>query len=1181
MKKKIEQILSGKFRYEEPELLFSQERLEISLKAGDAVRGELYLGTEDDEKIQGYITSSHRRFVPGAGKFSGTTVCIPYGADGSGMLPGDVCSGWLCITSSIGEYKIPFEIKAEKESFQGAAGELNDMENFRKTAKKDFRKAYHLFTGSCFSAMMDQAEEKQKALFMGLSQQPVTYQHLEEFFIALKEKEPVSISLKTVKNEFYELTESMQESFDIQRSGWGHLRLDIESVGDFLEVEHHVVTQEDFIGSTCHIEYVLHADRLKEGNQVGQIIVSSPYQKLVYEVMASRGPRVRVDVRAEEKRHRIALIKDYLEYREGRMDFNTWTGSSHFILNQLHASGCDYPDYQMYEAYIDHLEGKDTEAVEILKKYENKEFSREELELAGIYLYLCSVTGLYRDKTQAVWRIQNFHMQKADSFQLLWLLIQMDGGYKKLPSEAIFMMEEQFERGCTSPLLYMEAWQWISRDISLFHRLSPFWIQVFRFAGRRKLLTEELVMRLAYLSGYEKNFSGSLYHALEAGYEQFPSEDVLEAICKYIMKGNPRKTEYFRWFSLAVQQGLRLTRLYEYYVETMDITYQRELPKPLLMYFNYNDKTLGDSRRAFVYASVITYKEKEPLIYEGYKETMEKFARRKLAEGQMDENYAVLYQEFLFDPQNTADAELLARNLFTCRLYCDDKKIRQVIVCHSQMKKEEIYPCVKGVAYPRIYTEDAVILFQDDKQRRYASTIHYNLKKLNDDKAAVLKVLKLGTEEPGVLLHHCEKTGMNEENLEYFCKITDSPAYSDQYKDKIRKRLLDYYAENVQGDELDHYLQKMDYRKYIAVDRPKLLEVLIGRRMFRQAMALVEEYGYEGLDLGCLLKLTSRMILKADMTEDDELLALASEVYRQGKYDEVILHYLMLYRFGPIDELLSIWKSAKGFEMDTYDLEERILSLLIFSSDYRKEGETVLESYVKQSGKERIIGAYLTQVAYGIFVKEYPMTRFIRERLEYAWENRWPLNRICRLALFMELSKEKELSEKYREMIQTFLEDCAKNHMEFGFFRRLPPELLSPWQLDDKTFVECHGHPDAKVTLYYALDAGLGKAREYKSEPVRNIYQGIFVKTFTLFYGETLHYYFRIERNGEVKETAERTVTMKKVEGTPGSKYQLLNRILSARRLDKTKEVNDGVKQYLCQEQYVKEMFTIEKEQEE
>ena len=1180
MKKKIEQILSGKFRYEEPELLFSQERLEISLKAGDAVRGELYLGTETDEKIQGYITSSDRRFVPGAGKFSGTTVCIPYGADGSGMMPGDVCSGWLCITSNIGEYKIPFEIKAEKESFQDTAGEIKDMEIFRKIAQKDFRKAYHLFTSSFFPVMMKNAGEKQKALFMGLSQQPVTYQHLEEFFIALKEKEPVSISLKTVKNEFYEITESIQESFDIQRSGWGHLRLDIEAVGDFLEIEHRVVNQEDFIGSTCRVNYVLHADRLKEGNQIGQIIVQSPYQKLVYEVMASKGPRVRVDVRAEEKRQRIALVKDYLEYREGRMDFNTWVGSSHFTLNQLRASGCDYPDYQMYEAYIDHLEGNDADASEILKKYQDKEFSREELELAGIYLYLCSTVGLYRDKTQAVWRIQNFHMQKADSFPLLWLLLQMDGGYKNLPSEGIFMMEEQFERGCISPLLYLEAWQWISRDISLFHRLSPFWIQVFRFAGRQKLLTEELVMRLAYLSGYEKNFSGSLYYALVAGYEQFPSEDVLEAICKYIMKGNPRKPEYFRWFSLAVQQGLRITRLYEYYVETMDITYQRELPKPLLMYFNYNDKTLGDSRRAFVYASVITYKEKEPFIYESYKETMEKFARRKIAEGQMDENYAILYQEFLFDPQNTEDAELLARNLFTFRLYCDDKKIRQVIVCHSKMKKEEIYPCVKGVAYPRIYTEDAVILFQDDKQRRYVSTIHYNLKKLNDDKEAALKVLKLGVDEPGVLLQHCEERGMNGEDLEYFCKIADSPSYSDDYRNEVRKQLLDYYAEHVQGEDLDHYLQAMDYRKYITVDRPKLLEVLISRRMFRQAMALVEEYGYEGLDPGSLLKLTSRMILKADMAEDDELSALASEVYRQGKYDEVILHYLMLYRFGPIEELLSIWKSAKGFEMDTYDLEERILSLLIFTSDYRKEGEAVLESYVKQSGKERIIGAYLTQVAYGIFVKEYPMTHFIRERLEYACENKWPVNKICRMALMTEISKEKNMSEKYREMTREFLEDCAKDQMVFGFFRRLSPELLSPWQLDDKTFVECHAHPDAKVTLYYALDAGLGREREYKSEPLRNIYQGIFVKTFTLFYGETLHYYFRIERNGEAKETAEHTVTMKKIEGIPGSKYQLLNRILSARRLDKSKGVADGVKQYLRQEQYVQEMFTIEKEQE-
>ena len=62
--------------------------------------------------------------------------------------------------------------------------------------------------------------------------------------------------------------------------------------------------------------------------------------------------------------------------------------------------------------------------------------------------------------------------------------------------------------------------------------------------------------------------------------------------------------------------------------------------------------------------------------------------------------------------------------------------------------------------------------------------------------------------------------------------------------------------------------------------------------MFPQALGIIEEFGYEGVSLSDLLKLTSRMILRSELSEDEELLALASEVYRQGKYDEVILEYL-------------------------------------------------------------------------------------------------------------------------------------------------------------------------------------------------------------------------------------------------------------------------------------------------
>ncbi|MBU5479706.1 hypothetical protein KQI91_00560 [Blautia sp. MSJ-19] len=644
------------------------------------------------------------------------------------------------------------------------------------------------------------------------------------------------------------------------------------------------------------------------------------------------------------------------------------------------------------------------------------------------------------------------------------------------------------------------------------------------------------------------------------------------------MKGDPRKPIYFQWFSEAVNRGLRITRLFEYYVETMDITYRRQLPRPLLLYFAYNDNSLGDARKAYVYASVIAYKEKDPNTYENYKECMERFAHRKIRDGQIDENYAVIYQEFLSEPLSREDSEEVAPMLFAHRLYCDDKKIRNVIVCHSQLKREDVYPCNNGIAYPRLYTDDAVILFQDDRQRRYASTVPYNITRLMEEEKTAGELLKLGVRETGLLLHYCESVKLNEENLGYFQILAESPECTKEYRNAVRKQILDFYVQNVHSEKIDSYLKKMDYRQYAQVNRTALLQILISRRMFRQAMVIVEEAGYEGLDLSSLLKLTSRMILKSDMAEDDELLALASEVYRNGKYDEVILHYLMQYRYGPIEELLSIWKSAKGFEMDTYELEERILSLLIFASDYRKEGEAVLESYVKQSGKERIIGAYLTQVAYGTFVKEYTMSAFVRSRLEYAFTSKWPVNMICRLALLKEISREKDPKPEYVGIAQSILEECARRNLKFAFFRKLSPELLSPYQLDDKTFVEYHAKPGTRVTLFYKLDTGLGTEAEYKCEPLKDSYYGIFVRTFTLFYGETLQYYFQIDEEESVHKTKERVVTMKKIEGTSGSKYQMLNQILSARKLDKKAESLDALKDYVRQEQYVKNMFTIEKE---
>ena len=598
MKKRIEQLLNGKFIYEQPELLFSQEEISATLKAGETTRAEIYFGTDDNRRISGFVTSSDRRLVPGFDRFSGTTIRMPYGEDAEGMNPGESFEGWLCFTTSIGEYRLPFKVAVSEEEVKSSGRKVSSLEEFLRIAKEDFHEAYRIFTERHFSLILKDQSEKIRSLYAGMSQQPVTYQHLEEFLIAAGVKEKVELSLNREEANFYDVSESVQESLYIHRSGWGHLRADIEVNGEFLEAEKHVITEDDFIGRTCEINYVIHREKIGKGNQYGEIVIKTPYQKLVYHVLASRGTGSSVNIDLLEKQYRAALLKEYLGYVCGKTDFQSWSVLAHEKLDRMGDSGLKYPEYQLLEAYLYHLENEDEKAVDILKRYQNKSFSHNELELAGLYLYLCTLTGLYRDKEQALRKVQNFQMQKEDSFILLKLVFEMDQGLSS--SRKIFLMEELFERGCTSPFLYLEAWNAICADMSLLHRMNRFWAQVFLFAGKEKMLTEELVMRLAYLSGYEKNFNDSLYRAMVMGCEAFPTDDTVEAICKYIMKGNPRKTEYFRWFSAAVERGIRITRLYEYYVETLDTSYRRILPKPLLMYFTYNNNNLGDSKRAYL-----------------------------------------------------------------------------------------------------------------------------------------------------------------------------------------------------------------------------------------------------------------------------------------------------------------------------------------------------------------------------------------------------------------------------------------------------------------------------------------------------------------------------------------------------------------------------------------------------
>lgn len=1171
MKIQIEQLLSDTFEYDVPQLIVSEEEIRMAVPPGSNGQGILYVGTQEDVIIQGFAVSTHRRFVVGAGYFSGTAVQIPYGFDGSGLSPGDACQGELLLLTNLGEYRIPFSLRVEGSLAQSSVGRIRGMDDFVELARSNFREAFRLFNSPSFLDVVALREETARTLYRGMSEAPVTYQHLEEFLVGMGVKDPVRVQLGGEQAEYYRVSETVQEALLVKKSGWGYLQLEVEVVGDFIQVDKQAILDEDFIGSSFYLEYRIEADNLGKGRKYGLIRVKDAYGALDYAITASKSAKCPGNLSLYEKRQKLLLYKGYLEFRLHRLDYKSWASESLGILGQMEEAGCGYPMYQVYKAYVYYMDDQVEEARKILLEYQDRNFTRDDLELAGIYLYVCHLAGLLKDRGKVAQKLRALYRQKSNSFMLFWLLDQLDDELLLSTSKSLYLLEEQFNYGCRSPLLYLEAFSLVEKEISLLPHLDSFWIQVLLFAAENGMVGEEMADRVAYLSGYRKSFEPCLYRILACLYEKYPTQDILGAICRQIMNGCPRDRKFFPWLAKAVEENLRVTSLFEYYMDMLDADYRQLLPKSLRIYFLYNN-TLGDDKKALVYANVIRHKKEDPQSYGSYRKIIEKFSKRKLREGAMDENYAALY----YDCMDVMEEGDLQKIVFTHRVYCDRPDIRFVIVCHGQLEGEMAYPCVDGLAYPQIYSRDARILFQDERKRRFAATVDYNLRQLFGREMLEL-CSGQGAGQPGFLLNQCvSQGGLEKADVGLLLQIAQSEAFTQEYRGAARKALMNHYQSLGDG-RVGDFLSSLDMEEYVKADKAQLAQLLIRNRDYEKAYQIYCTWGLEGVQLDDRVALCSQLIRERGFEEDGELEALAADCFHNGGYDESILQYLMAHYVGPVPDLYYLWKCAGSLQMDTYQLEEKLLAMSVFERDYFWDGGEVLEHYACQEGKEDVIKAYLALWSYGYFVRKKPMPDYVAQCLELAYGKGWDLGLVCRLALFSYLCEKRRLEESQLVQLKELLDECYRRNLTFAFFRKLPRNLLSAYHLEDKVFVEYVTAPRANVFIHYALDTGVGDGREYTQEPLPDLFQGIHGRTFTLFYGESIHYYFTIEMDGKVKRTSEKTLTKSLSHQGEGTKYQLLNEILAAKKLGKVEAVREKMAQYLEQERFVERMFPIEK----
>lgn len=1177
MKRRIEQLLNGIFEYDTPKLTLSVDRIDALVRQGESVRGSFVLENPEQKKVKGFVYAESPRVGLEPATFSSISEKIAYEIDTTGLLEGEILEGSFTVASSLGETAIPYRVEIRASKNQEEKLPFESLSEFVSLAQKDYQKAYVLFISGDFRHFLKETAPQHLLLYDGLMAQSVSYQSMEEFLVTLGLKEAISIQADQKEASYGVLTQTIQESITLTKNTWGFLRLDVSSDAPFLKIERSIITTDEFIGSTYMLNYLIDREELHAGKNYGRITIHGIRQDFVFEVVVHGGlNRVGNQDRKAQHREISAIYENYMDFRLKRIQVNTWVEKSMEAWERYTEAGGNSAMMELIHIHLLFSAGKDQEACLLLDRLEQQKAQLVSPELTGYFLYL---TTFYNKEKKYIdyveEKIQELQLRNPENWKLTWFLIYLKENYLRHPGQKLEVIRQQYIYGCASRIMYLEAALVLQKSPLLLKRLEDFEIRVLDFMVREGLLNSELVMQLVELAGRYREYDRGLYLVLARVYESYPTKSLLRSIIGLLLKGRKKGAAYFHWYEKGVEEDVRITGLYEYYIESMEQPMEKPLPQIIRMYFSYNN-TLDYRKKAFVYANVIRNKDKDFKSYQSYRPAMEKFMVDELMAGHINENLAFLYETFLNRAiLNKRMAEKLSMLLFTRKVTVKAPWVRYVVVYHEELLREQKVAIKNGSAKVQIYTENYRLFLEDENGNRYAFTVPYTISPMLSVPEFRDFCLELAPESAGLLLNVCSQKKLERESVKEFSELLDIEGIREDYKEKIRQELLDFYDANPREEGLYEFLQEIDLSVFAKTDKYKLTELLVSEGMCREAFSLVSIYGPEHVNLISLVHLCHRMVLFLEYEEDEMLLSLCHYCFTHGKYDEIILTYLLRFYDGPVERMKELWQAGKEFNADTFILEEKILVLVMFMRAGAEHTEEIFDSYRRALGRKMLLRAYIMYRSYDYLVKEASVEKPVFHYIERGYAKRKNNEDVCLLALLKYYAKLPELSAEQKEHVRSLLTAYTNRGIRLAFFKSFPAEYQRSFQLYDKTFVEYRANPKALVNIRYQITDGKEGEARILTEPMIHVFEGIFVKEFTLFYGDHLKYQVVEEWNQNTRESAVFEEEYEQINLTRSSQYDLLNQMSKACREQNLEDAEFAVLQFKEQEMLANRIYTL------
>lgn len=1180
MRARIGQIAAGRFNGTKPILAFSEETIDLSVIEGRSEAGSFVIESTNQIKICGIVYSTNPRMECLNPHFEVEKVRIRYQFNSKGLTEGDTCEGKFVIVCNQIEYSLSFCARITRLYAEASTGAVKSLDDFTRLAASNWDEAYHLFYNRNFLNTIPYDNVYERLTYEGFACARPSGQNMEEFLIGVNKKQPVSISVDKSEEIFMASKEPQSGCFTITKDNWGYTEIRLRTDCEFIKLSKPVLTLDDFIGKTYLYEYIIDASAMHAGRNFGRIYIDGVYQSFTIDITAGvrddDGSISDIAVTKDIKECMVGIMELYTSFRLKRIVTGVWANETISILNHLHALMPDEHMYELMKAQAFIINRQRQEAKWILDDFKHSNPDKK-APIWGYYLYL--MTLLEREPSYVdnmTHEVELIFYENPDSVLLFWVLLFLRDQYFDDSAGKLKDIKYWVLRGCSSPYLYIEAYYLISQDPYLIKELSVFELRILSWAVKEKALTKELAGAIFEAVDLAGGFDNRVYELLTAAYEICPEAEYVGIICSYLIKGHKNDTCFHKWFELGIENKLRLTGLYESYLLTMDDRQISPVPKIIQMYFSFDNK-LPYRKLAVLYNNIIAAKETEPEFYHKYRKAMGRFAMDQAQLRHIDDNLAVLYEDmlelgFINEELSAAFSDII----YTHKLIVFDKRIVRAIIYQNEMKEPQIVPVTDQCAYFELFSNDYVILFEDSRGYRYVKSISYRLQRLMDAEKYLDRCISLSPDRPQYIVSHFKHvrdySDFTKDDLKLFKPVFYSESFSDSYKAVMGYRILKYCQLHDYEDYVRPFLQSINFDTLQKDARKYLIDMLVSNRLYEKAYDMAMEYGIDMLAAASKVVLCENA-LKVQHVDDDFMVQLAISAFKTGKYSDLVLKYLCENYTGPTDELINLWHAADKFSISSMKLDERILEQGIYTQIEPEKISDIFMEYYKRAGNEKLILAYISLVAHGYLHSGGCKADFIFDIIEKRFIGNRTLNDACQLALLKHFAEKTDITQAELEIEDTLLKYYIYNNMYFDFFARLDYRLLEKYFLYDKAFLQYESTPGAHVVLHYSRDED---GEEFNSEDMVEMYDGIYVKTFVIFFGELIRYYITEEHDNSIEVKESNRLTCNNIPGdNDHSRYNLINEMIISDTLSDETTLKSNIDEYKRLDAATKQLFKL------